>query len=116
MSKLVSVKCKNIREDMPSDGDRLAALFVEQISSMDINETLDFSVVVASIDASERFLTTAAITTIADKDMAWELMTNRLMKDAKHNYLSLTQYERAYYALRRCGICKHLIILSKNDF
>lgn len=52
--------------------DRLAAL-VEQIRSRDMKvyETLDIGVVVASINASQLLPTTAAITTIADKDMTW---------------------------------------------
>lgn len=105
MSELVSIRYNSIREDMDKHIDKLAGI-IEQLRSMGstFDDALAIGILVASITVSELMPATAAIKTLADKDIKWEEVSSRLIEEVK-NIKSSNRTPRANSANSTCAIC-----------
>lgn len=106
MSELVSTKYTSLREDMAKLVDRMTAL-VEQLRSMGtvFDESLAIDILVVSIDVFDLQLVTAAMKTLADADITWEEVSNRLIEEAKHRSSYSASSARDSAANSACQIC-----------
>lgn len=105
MAELVCVKFTNAREDISKHVDRLAGL-LEQLRSMNtpLPDSLAIGILVASIEVSELTPVTAAIKTLADKDLNWEEVSSRLIEECKALRTSSGK-DRAAAASCVCALC-----------
>lgn len=82
ISELVSVRYTNVKHDITKHIDRMAAL-QEQLKSMEaiMDDAVQVGILIASIDVLELTPVTAAIKTLAEKDITWETVTERLIEE-----------------------------------
>ena len=82
MSELVSMKYYNIKDDLSDHIDRMAGL-LDQLKSMgnELADSLAIGILVASIEVHQLHAVTAAIKTLAEKDIKWEEITSRLLEE-----------------------------------
>ena len=104
MSELVSLKYTSLRDDVGKHIDKLAGI-IEQLRSMGTNfdDSLAIGILVASIEVPELGPATAAIKTLADKDVKWEDVCARLIDESKT--MKSGSRHRSNLATNRCGIC-----------
>lgn len=105
MAELVSLKYGNLRDDISKHIDRMAGL-LEQLRSMNtvLDDALAIGILVASIEVSELSAVTAAIKTLAEKDLVWEDVSSRLIEECKS--IKTSHKDRASAASSVCGLCK----------
>lgn len=70
MAELLSIRYRSVQEDMAKHVDRMAGL-LEQLRSMStmLDDSLAIAIIFASIEMAELLPITAAITTLADRDL-----------------------------------------------
>ena len=105
MSELVSIRYNSLREDIDKHIDKLAGI-IEQLRSMGstFDDALAIGILVASISVPELMPATAAIKTLADRDIKWEDISSRLIEEVK-NLKSSNRTPRANLANSSCAIC-----------
>lgn len=104
MSELVSIKYTSLGDDIDKHIDKVEGL-IEKLRAMGtvFDDSLAIGILVASIDLPEMAPATAAIKTLADKDVNWESISSRLIDEAK-NLKSGTR-TRSHAASQCCAIC-----------
>lgn len=106
MSDLVSMRYSTLKEDISKHIDRMRAT-TEQLANMGtiVQEPLAIGILVASIDVTALRPVTAAIKTLAERDLTWDTVTERLIEEAKSAKADLGGGTRATVANSTCQIC-----------
>lgn len=118
VSEIVSTRYCSLNEDMSVHVDRMAGL-LEQLKSrgMTIDDSLAIGILVASIDVPELMPVTASIKTLAEADVKWEEVANRLIEDSKSISSGNGLSARASAAtVDTCQICKKPNHKTENCF
>lgn len=105
ISELVSVRYKDVKSDIAKHIDRMAALF-EQLKSMEatMDEAIQVGILIASIEVPELAPVTAAIKNLAEADIKWETVSERLIEEWRG--LSIVHKEHAKVAKNQYTYCK----------
>lgn len=82
MVELVSIRYTNPKQDIAKHIDRMAALF-EQLTAMEatMDESLQVGILIASIEVEDLRAVSAAIKTLADDDVKWDTVAERLIEE-----------------------------------
>ena len=82
MVDLVSIRYTNPRTDITKHIDRMGSI-VEQLQAMQasMDESLKVGILIASIEVPEMRAVVAAIKTLADKDVMWDVVSERLIEE-----------------------------------
>ena len=108
MTDLITMKYKSLKSDITKHIDLMAAA-VEQLKGMDvtIQESFAVAILVASVEVPALRPATTAIKTLAENDLKWETVAERLIEEAKGLKEALYgESSRAAVTNSVCGICR----------
>lgn len=104
MAELVSLHYTDRKGDISTHIDRMAAL-VEKLKSvgLDMGDTMDIGILVASIKVSKLAPVVAAINTVPPANMKWDTVATRLIEDWKD--LAVVKDEASFFAHLKSDFC-----------
>lgn len=109
ISELVSVRFRYPKAEIAKHIDGMAGI-VEELRNMDgeLDETLTVGTLVASIEVSELALGTAAVKTLAKKNIKWQAVSGSLIKEWKAFSFDTSKVHTAKVEKLKCTFCNRL--------